>query len=177
MTLPAHAERWVLSPSESVIDFIYTENETPMMGAFPEFTGWAVFDPDTPEDSTVFIQVNTEAVQLPDFVRTAFARTEDWFATTAHPMALFELTNLTSNEDYLLATGILTVKGRSRPLSTAVELVAEGDCLRATGRFPIDLLDFEIGRGTVSRLIKVGDEVTVQFDLIGRPETRLVNCG
>lgn len=177
MTLPAHAERWILSPSESVIDFIYSENDVPMVGALPDFTGWAVYDPNDAENSTVFIQVNTEAVQLPDFVRTAFARTDDWFATTAHPMALFELTSLVSNEGSMLATGILTVKGRSRPLSTTVELMADGECLRASGRLPIDLVDFDIGRGTISRLIRVGAEVTVQFDLIGRPETRIVNCG
>lgn len=176
IALPAHAERWILSPSESAISFVYTENDAPKLGGFPEFTGWAEYDPDAPDDSAVFIQVNTEAVQLPDFLRTAFARTEDWFATASHPRAQFELTSLTPDGGPLQAQGVITVKGRSRPVSLDVELLPFGDCLRATGSLPIDLVDFEIGRGTISRMIRVGDSVQVTFDLVGRQQGYTANC-
>lgn len=177
LSLPAHAERWVLSPAGSAITFTYTENDVPMQGVFPEFSGWAEFDPDAPEDSAVFVQVDTEAVQLPDFVRTAFARTDDWFATTRHPSALFELVRLTPEGDALKAEGVMTVKGRSVSVTLDVDLAPYGDCLRARGALPIDLATFEIGRGTVSRLIRVGDTVEVTFDLVGRPEGRAATCG
>ena len=178
MALPAHAERWVLDAGRSTLSFTYTENGVPMQGRFPAFSGWALYDPAAPADSSVFVTVDTEAVELPDFVRTAFARTEDWFATTRHPRAQFELTALVPLGDGgLRAEGVMTVKGRSRTVALPVRLAPAGDCLRATGTLEIALADFDIGRGTVSRLIRVGDTVTVRFDLLGRPEIRAADCG
>ncbi|WP_316014541.1 YceI family protein [Roseobacter sp. HKCCA0434] len=170
--LPLQAERYVLDTAASRIDFSYTENGAPVRGRFPQFDGSAEFVADAPGDSAVFVLVRTSAVQLPDFVRTAFARTPDWFATEAHPRAQFELTSLSPlGGSRWQASGLMTVKGRSRPVSMPVSLVEEGRCLRARGTLTVALADFAIGRGTVSRMIRVGETVEIGFDLLGRPES------
>lgn len=174
---PALAERWIVVPDRSALTFTYTENDVAMEGRFPVFSGWARFDAAAPEASAVFVQVDMEAVSLPDFVRTAFARTGDWFATERHPRAQFELTLLTPTGDGYRAEGLMTVKGRTRPVALPVTLTQEGSCLRARGSAELDLESFDIGRGTVSRLIRVGDTVAVDFDLVGRPEARAADCG
>ncbi|MBB5516556.1 polyisoprenoid-binding protein YceI [Rubricella aquisinus] len=168
-TLPTTAAEWRLDPARSTITFTYTENNVPFDGHFPDITGRAFFDPASPEDgSDVEVAVRTETVVLQDFVRTAFAKTEDWFHTQAHPQATFTLNALRVIDGQTMqADGILTIKGNAFAFTPEFTLEQTGTCLRAIGQMEMAFKEFGIGQGGVSRLIAVGDTVTLSYDLIG----------
>lgn len=178
ITLPATAAEWVLDPTRSSITFTYTENGVPFEGRFPDFTGRAFFAPDTPEDgSDVEITVRTETAELQDFIRTAFAKTEDWFHTQAHPTASFTLNQLTVIDGtQMQADGLLTVKGQAFAFTPTFTLEQTGTCLRAIGEMEMDFKTFGIGLGGVSRLIAVGDTATLRYDLTGYLEGLAPDC-
>jgi polyisoprenoid-binding protein YceI len=169
LALPVHAAEWQLDPARSTITFTYTENDVPFEGHFPDISGRAFFDPTAPEEgSDVEVTVVTETVVLQDFVRTAFAKTEDWFHTQAHPQATFTLNALkVIDGPKMQADGILTIKGNAFAFTPDFTLEQTGTCLRATGQMEMAFKEFGIGQGGVSRLISVGDTVILNYDLIG----------
>jgi len=164
----AQAAEWLLDPDKSTITFTYFENDQPMEGAFPTFSGEAFYDPAWASDAVVAVTVVTADVQMADFVRTAFAKTPDWFHTQQFPEATLEITGLEPFEDgQLRALGELTLKGQTFPLSPVFDLETVGSCLRATGEMTMLLSDYGIGAGAVSRLINVRNDLVLSFDLVG----------
>lgn len=167
-TAPLLAAEWRLLAEKSSIAFTYFENDTAMEGRFPSFTGEAFYDPAWAQEAIVQVRVRTEDVKMQDFLRTAFAKTEDWFHTQAYPEAVMNISALEPLEDgRIRAIGELTLKGKTFALTPVFTLEQEGACLRATGSFPMRLSDYDIGTGTVSRMISVRDEITLHFDLRG----------
>ncbi|MEL6584895.1 MAG: YceI family protein [Pseudomonadota bacterium] len=168
LAAPATAAEWQLNPEKSVITFTYFENETAMEGVFPTFEGEAFYDPAWQNDAVVEVRVRTADVQMPDFVRTAYAKTPGWFHTQEFPEAILEITALEPFEDgKIRAIGELTLKGETFPMQPIFTLEQSGKCLRAQGDFEMALSDYGIGAGAVSRLIQVQDRVVLSFDLTG----------
>jgi polyisoprenoid-binding protein YceI len=162
------AAEWQLNPEKSTITFTYYENETPKEGAFPTFEGEAFYDPAWQKDAIVQVRVSNADVQMEDFVRTAYAKTPGWFDTLNHPQAVLNITALEPFEDgRIRAIGELTLKGETFAMTPIFQLDQVGACLRAHGSFPMQLSDYGIGAGAVSRLINVQDEVILNFDLTG----------
>lgn len=174
---PAAALDWTLDPAQSDLTFTYTENGRPFEGRFPAFSGNAFFDPELFEGTDVALEVRTEAVELPDFVRTGFAKSSAWFDTSNYPTSQVTIDEITRNEDgTLTATGTLTVKGRSFPIAPVMSLEAEGRCLTASGTFPMRIKDYGIGEDALSRTIRVGETVDIAFRLTGYPQGRPGPC-
>ncbi|MEL7214611.1 MAG: YceI family protein [Pseudomonadota bacterium] len=166
--LGVSAAEWLLDPEKSTITFTYYENDSPMKGTFPTFSGEAFYDPAWAQDAVVAVTVVTADVQMADFVRTAFAKTPDWFHTQQFPEATLEIGALEPFEDgKLRAVGELTLKGQTFPMSPVFELETVGSCLRATGETTMLLSDYGIGAGAVSRLIDVRNDLVLKFDLVG----------
>ena len=164
----ATAAEWLLNPEKSTITFIYYENDSPMEGIFPNFSGEAFYDPAWAQDAIVAVTVVTADVQMADFVRTAFAKTSDWFHTQQFPEATLEIGALEPFGDGMMrAVGELTLKGQTFPMSPVFALETVGSCLRATGETTMLLSDYGIGAGTVSRLIDVRNDLVLKFDLVG----------
>lgn len=175
--LPVRADTWLLLEEPSEIGFTYFENEEPYRGRFPAFAGTAEFDAARPAETQVEVTVTTAEVELADFVRTAFAKTEGWFDTVGHPQAFLTLDRLipvTRTEWEGVAQ--LTVKGITREIRPRFVLTRPGNCLRARGEVEIPMADFEIGQGRISRFIRVGESVILDFNLLGHPEGIAPDC-
>lgn len=81
-----------------------------------------------------------------------------------HPKVLFELREVKNTN---LLVGSLTIAGTKKEVEIETQIIAEGTSMRLTGSKKITLQDFGMTPPTAMfGQIIVGDEVTVQFDLV-----------
>lgn len=166
-TTPALADIWRVAPDESAIRFEYVEDGEPKSGRFLRFSGRGVFDPDYPDRAQLVLEIQMDSVQLEDAFRTDFVRGPVWFGADAHPIARYELEQLTAQgADAYFAVGRLTLKGRSQTLTTPLTIrFDEGPGrARALGRLSFDRYDFAIGDDGL--LVDIGRQITVDFNIV-----------
>lgn len=171
LPLPAMAANWVLLPKDSTIAFSYTEDGAKKPGEFTAFNGKAEFDPAAPETASVSLTIRSASIDLRDPIRSHFARSADWFDADVHPTMEFRLSGLTeAGPNRYMATGNMLAKGTRVAIAPQVELVRDGNRLRAKGSIVIDRHDFQLGIGFSSLFVTVGRDVVVTFDLIGEQQ-------
>jgi polyisoprenoid-binding protein YceI len=88
------------------------------------------------------------------------------FEVSQFPTAQFLATHFThkSGNDYV-ATGTLTIRGVTKPVTLPFTLVISGKTARATGTAQIMRLDFNVGEGEWAGEKPVAHAVTVTIDL------------
>jgi len=97
-------------------------------------------------------------------------RDETFFDVTRFPTATFVLRTLTGTT----ATGQLTLKGVTKPVTFPVVVSQEGEALRIKGRAVIDRTQFGIRYNSTSFFADLGDqaiknEFTLAFDVVAKP--------
>ena len=97
-------------------------------------------------------------------------RDEAFFNIARFPTATFVLRSITN----ATATGQLTVKGVTKPVTFPVIVSPEGDALRIKGRAVIDRTQFGIRYNSVSFFSDLGDqaiknEFALTFDVVAKP--------
>lgn len=66
--------------------------------------------------------------------------------------------------------GTLLINGQTRPIAVPVQFADAGGALRATGRYPLNMNDWGVQPPRLMMgTLKVGDTVTVHFDLLLQP--------
>ena len=97
-------------------------------------------------------------------------RDEAFFDVARFPTATFVLRSLTN----ATATGQLTVKGVTKPVTFPVVVSQEGDALRIKGRAVIDRTQFGIRYNSTNFFSDLGDqaiknEFALTFDVVAKP--------
>ncbi len=91
-----------------------------------------------------------------------------------YPSITFESTSMTPRGTLpsldLSVTGRLTIRGTTRPVTAPVALKMDGSTLTAVGKFSIKQTDFGIKPISVGGVVKVKDELTIQFTIIAREQ-------
>lgn len=97
-------------------------------------------------------------------------RDEDFFDVAHFPTATFVLTNLTGTT----ATGQLTIRGVTKPISFPVVVGQEGDGVRVNGKVVVDRTQFAIRYNSSSFFSGLGDyaiknEFALAFSVLAKP--------
>lgn len=98
-------------------------------------------------------------------------KTYEAFDYEKNPTITYKLTSATVSDPNIKATGQLTMAGTSRSidLPTTAKVLPNGD-VKITGSYKINMKDFKMTPPTAMMgTIKVGEEVTVNFDLTLTP--------
>ena len=165
----ASAAAWALQPQVSQLGFTYYEDGAPVRGGFATFDGAADLDLAKPSAASMSVEVSTASIELSDAFRTHFAHSADWFDVERFPDAVFELSSLEPTEGgRYRAKGALTIKGQTIPIAPLVEISEAGEQIVAGGEVRFRRSDFGLGVGMSSLFVEVGDEVVVDFRLVGR---------
>lgn len=172
----ALAFNWRIQPAESEIVFEYQEDGAPAAGRFTRFEGVAEFDRRRPERARLTLKIDVDSIALSDNFRSEFVKNETWFDEKSFPQAVYVLRSLTLAEgadpraDTLryIAEGDLTIKGRTKRLTTSFELDLDSGRARARGRLAFNRFDFNVGDRVGGLFVDIGDEVAVAFDLAAK---------
>ena len=160
---------WVVAPSESQVLFDYVRNGNPAEGRFGRFSGEGRFDPAAPGEATLEMRIESGSIDLDDATASAFATSAEWFDSVNHPEVVYRLLRLIpEGGNRYRAAGELTIRGKTLPVATVIELdVADGSA-RATGSLALDRTDYWLGVGPTALFVDIGREVAVRFELTAR---------
>jgi polyisoprenoid-binding protein YceI len=125
-TVPALTSgTWTIDPAHTEVAFTVRHLMTKVRGTFKTFEGSIVVGDDVLSSSaqaTIDLSsVDTGAPQRDDHLRSS-----DFFDAATQPTMTFRSTQLRSNGESLVAVGDLTVKGVTREVELAVELLGVG---------------------------------------------------
>ena len=98
-------------------------------------------------------------------------KTYDAFIYEKNPTIAYKLTTITITDGNLKANGTLTMAGTTKPIELTVKgkVLANGD-IQITGSQKLNMRDYKMDPPTAMMgTIKVGEEVTVNFDLTLTP--------
>jgi polyisoprenoid-binding protein YceI len=174
MTLPIPTGSWTLDASHTTVSFTVRHlGISKVRGTFPGVDAQVVVG-DSLDATTLVTQVDMATVDTGDQGRDAHLRSADFFDVEAHPTMTFESTAIREDGDDFVVDGILTIKGRSNPLTLAVEF-------HGLGTYPMDGsvhagfsatgtlsrkefgIDFNVPMATGGFVI--GDKISIELDV------------
>ena len=150
------------------------EVEAPLTG------GVVHLDPDNFSKSDVQLQFNAAAMKVtgkgepPDDVPkvTQAMLGDQVLDVKKFPSITFESTVVsgrgTASAVDLLVTGNLTIRGTTKPVRASVSAKINGAAMTATGKFAIKQTDFGIKPISVGGVVKVKDELTINFTIVAQ---------
>jgi polyisoprenoid-binding protein YceI len=167
LVLPAGAADWRVDYGRSQVGFVIKQMNVPVEGSFRHFTANAVFDPLKPETSRFRVEVQVASIDTGSAEGNAEVMRPAWFDAARYPKALFVSDVVRRERGYYTATGDLTVKGKTQPITASFVLTPErGGGWMATGRFMLKRSDFGVGGGEWADV--VGDDAEVKFKMLLR---------
>lgn len=177
---PAAAADWTTDSAHTEIEFQVNHFFTPVRGHFGDYTIDLDYNPGTPEKSSVEATIRVASIDTGNDKRDGHLRTADFFDADKYPEMTFRSTSVRkAGEDRLVATGPLTIKGKSKEIELSIELLGqkkipkemqpmlggtkEVASFRATTT--IDRGDFEVGTGSWAATLVVGSDVEIEIRL------------
>ena len=148
--------------------------------AIRAFTGDAILDPGSLEQSSLQVTINTGSFEVENDMsskdRSEILKTihDDVLDVENYPEIRYESRSvrgkLVSDGRYwIVLSGNLSLHGVTRPLDITISLMVNGESCRAAGEFFVRQSDFKIKPpSAVGGGLKVKDEVKCSFDIVAR---------
>lgn len=113
--------QWSLDPAHSQIQFsVKHMGISTVRGTFQQFTGTIEDDTGTPKSAT--IDIDMASLNTGNEQRDGHLKSADFFDVENHPKASFTLTSFTRTGDAATATGELTIRGTTKPVTLTGEI-------------------------------------------------------
>jgi len=161
---PALASPWTVDAEKSHLGFSVDQGGNDLKGTFETWTAQIDFDPEAPENAKLSATIATGSAttgnnQFDDMLPSA-----GWFASADFPEANFEASNVTATgEGIYEATGSLSIRGVSLPVTLTFQLDINGDTAHAVGTATLDRMAYKLGADVAPS--HVNETVTVKLDL------------
>lgn len=160
---------WTVDPGASRLAFQGAVNGTPFTGVFRRWNAQIAFDPKALAASSVAVSVDLASAASGDADRDQTMPTADWFWVAKFARASFvshAFRDLGGGR--YVATGDLTLRGVTRPISLPFTLAIAGDKAVMKGSAVIDRTAFGVGQGQWKSGDVVATKVTVNVDVTAR---------
>lgn len=154
---------WVVDLKTSKLTFKGTQSGRPFEGRFQTFTPSVLFDPANLGASAVSVVVDMKSAKTGDAQRDAALPTADWFETAKFPTAKFVTSKIVAKGSGYEATGALTIRGVTVPVTLPFTVTFTGDYATAKGTTTIQRQAFGVGKGEFANDKWVGFDVAVSF--------------
>ena len=177
---------WYIDPSHSQVSFsVKHMMVSTVRGRLGKLSGKLELDPDRPEKADFEIAVDVAGVNTGDDRRDGHLRSGDFFDAGTHPDITFKSNAIfATGEGRYTASGDLTIRGTTRPVSFDIELLGiAGDAfgstkLGATATASIDRTDFGlVWNMPVPNGVLVGEKVKIEVDVQAYDEASAKKAG
>lgn len=150
--------------AKSSIRFVTTQMNVPVEGRFTRFDATVAFDPAKPEATKAEFEVDLGSIDLGNAEGETEAKRKVWLNVEGFPKAKFVAESVRpAGPGKYTATGPLTIKGTSQPVTAPFTLNDAGNVRTVEGQFTMKRLAFRIGEGPWSDTDTVADDVLVRF--------------
>ena len=177
---------WYIDPAHSQVTFsVKHMMVSKVRGRLGKLSGKLELDPARPQDADFEIAVDVAGIDTGDDRRDGHLRSGDFFDAETHPAITFKSNAIfAKGEGRYTASGDLTIRGVTRPVSFDIELLGiAGDArgatkLGATASTTIDRTDFGLTWNMpVPNGVLVGEKVKIEVDLQAYDETSARSLG
>ena len=156
----APAKQWVIAPAQSYVVFEYERGGELRHGRFTGFAGEGTLDPEALGEARLELRLATDSIDLgsglANALANALATSTEWFDSANHPLAVYRLRALTPLEDgSYWATGEITIRGRTRPITAGLVLEIGDEAAHAVGSLRLDRTEFQVGFGLTALLVGI----------------------
>lgn len=164
----AHAVEYdTLHPDKSRMTFVYRQMNVPLEGQFKRFNGRIRFDPAKPVEGRAEIDIELASIDTGVAEANAEAAGKLWFDTRQYPVARFVSSSVKPlGGNRFEVAGKMSIKGRTRDLSTPVTFRQESGGGVFEGEFVLRRADYGIGEGMWADFGTVANEVQIKFRLV-----------
>jgi len=165
IALPADAQApRKIDRAKSSIRFVTKQMNVPVEGQFKRFDATVAFDPAKPEATKAEFEVDLGSIDLGNAEGETEAKRKVWLNVDAFPKAKFVAESVKpAGPGKFVATGPLTIKGISQPVTAPFTLADAAGVRTVEGQFTLKRLPFRIGEGPWADTETVADEVLVRF--------------
>ena len=158
------AELTTVRTDQSRLIFVYQQMGVPVEGAFTRFSAQLLFDPAAPNAAKAVLDLDLTSVDAGSPEANDELASKLWFDTKRFPTARFVAERVTALGDHRYELrGKITIKGRTRDLTTPVTFTPASDGGLFEGAFTLQRADFAIGEGIWADFGTVANEVQVRF--------------
>jgi len=163
------APAWTVDPAHSRLGFDSKIGGIAFSGAFRKWDASIAFDPEDLAHSTAAVAIDLASAATGDKDRDGLLPAADWFDTAHFPQARFATSTIKSvGPGRYLASGQLTLKGVTRPVSLPFTVTIQGRTATMTGAVAIDRSLFNVGAAQFSGEDVVPHAVTVRIAIVAR---------
>lgn len=158
----APAPSWTIDRPASKVTFAASMNGQAINGSFRRFDARIAFDPKNLAGSSVVATIDTASAATGDQTRDEALPTPDWFNHQAFPVATFKSTSFKAlGGNRYAANGILTIRGKSRPVVLPFQLNINGNKAQMQGQLMLDRRWFGVGQSQFAGVDAVAANVRV----------------
>lgn len=164
---PARAANWTVDYARSWLGFTVQWSNEPFSASFKSWKADIDFDPADLAHARASVVIDTgsegsDEKEYDDGLKGTFG-----FGVARFPTARFLAAKFThkSGNDYV-ATGLLTIRGVTKPVTLPFRLAIAGKTAHMTGSAQVIRTDFDVGSGMWADETPVAHAVTVTVDLV-----------
>jgi polyisoprenoid-binding protein YceI len=127
LSLVAVATEYKIDPAHSFVQFrIQHLGYSWLYGRFNTISGNFTYDPETPQASAIFVEIDADSVDTNHAERDKHLRGEDFLNVEKFPKATFKSTKYNGTADGGVLEGELTLHGVTKPVKLDVKKLGEG---------------------------------------------------
>jgi polyisoprenoid-binding protein YceI len=169
VTTPSQAANWKVDPAQSKLAFTGTQTGTPFDGKFTRYDTSIAFDPAHLDTSHIGVTVETGSATTANPQRDNAMPGKDWLDAGEFPRAQFNTQSIRqTGTDSYEATGTLTIRGITRPLTLPLTFAINGNTAHLKGHAQLVRTAFGVGQGAWASPQWVALEVGVDFDMTAK---------
>ncbi len=166
--LSAHATEFnQLLPAKSAISFVARQMNVPVEGSFKRFGGQLDFDPAKPAAARATLDIDLASIDAGSDEANDEVAGKLWFNTKQFPSARFVASAVKPlGNNRFAVTGNMTIKGRTRAVSTTATFSQLAGNAVLDGSFVLHRADYGLGEGMWATFDTVANEVQIRFRLV-----------
>ncbi len=164
-----HAADLNLAKDVSKIEFVGSKPDGKHKGGFKKFEVAAVADFDSPDRSSLNIQIDAGSLWSDDEKLTNHLKSPDFFDVRKYPSITFESTEIVPGqgddaEPHAMIKGNMVMLGKSVEMEVPIKANVTDEAVELTAEFEIDRTKWgmDYGQGKIDNTVKISVELTMK---------------
>ncbi|MGU7771567.1 YceI family protein [Burkholderia sp. MR1-5-21] len=154
-----------IDPTKSTLTATFVQEKVPVEAPFHSFTGRIDYNAASPTASKASLEIQTASLDIGSSDYNTEVQGKKWFDTAHFPKATFVSTAVVSKgTNKIQATGNLTLKGKTAPVTVLVTVSQAGQLTQFDGVFDLSRKAFAINDPQWDEVLE--DNVRVKFHLV-----------
>lgn len=153
--------------ANSKVTFVSKQMNVPVEGKFAKFKTNVKLDTDKVDAAKGSIEIELGSIDTGSKEGNEEVAGKKWFDIKQFPIAKFELKKAKKVSDGKIElSGDLSIKGKTKPLTTVANLKISGKEATLDGSFVFKRLDYNIGEGVWGDVDVVANEVQIRYHFL-----------